>query len=121
MKAARDSRFCSLTWPGRTDTATSRTSLATSTAMVVDFMRTPPSLSVQRRKATLAHPMPRESREESITSAEADGAREVGGGVAAAHARRRLRAALGAQEPALDDRLLRSYNVRMPELRFAWD
>src|SRR5437899_13023512 len=55
----------------------------------------PPSLSVQRRKATLAHPMPRESREESITSAEADGAREVGGGSAAAHARRSLAGALG--------------------------
>src|SRR5437870_13000301 len=94
MKAARDSRFCSLTWPGRTDTATSRTSLATSTAMVVDFMRAPPSLSVQRRKATLAHLMPRESREESITSAEADGAREVGGRGAAAHARRSLAGAL---------------------------
>src|SRR5437879_4240996 len=39
--------------------------------------------------------MPRESREESITSAEADGAREVGGGSAAAHARRSLPGALG--------------------------
>src|SRR6266704_744045 len=38
--------------------------------------------------------MPRESREESITSAEADGAREVGGGVAATHARRSLAGAL---------------------------
>src|SRR6266568_9017321 len=38
--------------------------------------------------------MPRESREESITSAEADGAREVGGRVAAAHARRSLAGAL---------------------------
>src|SRR2546428_10119076 len=75
MKAARDSRFCSLTWPGRTDTATSRTSLATSTAMVVDFIRAPPSLSVQRRNATLAHPMPREPLEESITSVAADGGR----------------------------------------------
>src|SRR5882672_4368375 len=62
--------------------------------MVVDFIRAPPSLSVQRRKATLAHPMPRESREESITSAEADGAREVGGGIAAAHARRSLAGAI---------------------------
>jgi len=42
--------------------------------------------------------MPRESREESITSAEADGAREVGGGVAAARARRSLAGALGRQQ-----------------------
>src|SRR6266849_4372217 len=95
MKAARDSRFCSLTWPGRTDTATSRTSLATSTAMVVDCMWAPPSLSVQGRKATLAHPMPRESREESITSAEADVAREARGGLEVTRARRSLAGALG--------------------------
>jgi uncharacterized protein len=39
----------------------------------------------------------------------------------AAFARRSLAGALGAQRPALDVTLRRSYNVRMSELRFAWD
>src|SRR5437879_5262831 len=50
-------------------TATSRTSLATSTAMVVDFMQ---DSSLSERSATQGDSgisMPRESREESITSA----------------------------------------------------
>ncbi len=49
MKAARVSRRCWLTWPGCTDTATSRTSLATSTAMVVDCME---DSSFSERSAT---------------------------------------------------------------------
>src|SRR6267142_2381617 len=48
-------------------------------------------------------------------------AREVGVGVAAAHARRSLAGALDAQQPVLDASLRRSYNVRMSDLRFAWD
>src|SRR5437867_12705546 len=97
MKAVRDSRFCWMTWPGRTDTATSRTSLATSTAMEADFIQ---GASFSERSATQGDSgtsMPRESREESVTSAEADGAREVGGGVTAAHARRSLAGAVGGR------------------------
>src|SRR5437867_7516639 len=96
MKAVRDSRFCWMTLPGRTDTATSRTSLATSTAMVVDFIQ---GSSFSERSATQGDSgtsMPRESREESITSAEAAGAREVGGGLECGFARRSLAGALGA-------------------------
>src|SRR2546427_4141934 len=97
MKAVRDSRFCWMPWPGGPDTATSRTSLATSTAMVVDFME---GSSFSERSATQGDSgtsMPRESREESITSAEAVGAREARGGLESMFARRSLAGALGGQ------------------------
>src|SRR2546427_9003809 len=95
MKAVRDSRFCWMPWPGGPDTATSRTSLATSTAMVVDFIQ---DSSFSERSATQGDSgtsMPRESREESITSAQADGEREVLDGLEVAYARRSLAGALG--------------------------
>ena len=52
---SRENRCRSRTWPACSETATSNTAFATSTAIVVEFIGAPPSQGALGRKATLAH------------------------------------------------------------------
>src|SRR5262245_32451916 len=66
------------TWPIFSDTATSRTDFATSTAMVVGFMKDS-SFQVVCAPGDFGTTLPTKSREESIPSLEADGVRHARG------------------------------------------